>query len=175
MSDPAYNWVSTFRIVVATIVFSIGGVGCLVLIGGLLLGATPSGPPHGVSLEEHNDRIETGYYTIEGLKEVAILLVYLAIVAIPHKWVVRSKVIFLATLIALASPFLTYFISLIRLFLEYLPDKTRLAERFSALNLTFDVVLMSFSLTIPLSLFFSWRLKQRSNKSVLNPTSAGSV
>ena len=150
------KWVATFRIVTMSLVLSLGGFGCLVLFGGLLLGCTPFEPPTGVSFEEHMRRTDSGYYTVQEWKQLAIMVAYLGVVSIPHRWIVRSRVAFIVTIIVLALPLFAYVGGIIELMIQKWPDRAAFIERFQTIDVAFDSLCVLFCLMIPLSLFFSW-------------------
>jgi hypothetical protein len=161
-----HKWVVTFRIVTMSIVLSVGGFASLVLFGGQVLGITPFEPPSGVSPDEHMRRIDTGYYTVEGWNELGILVAYLAVVAIPHRWIVRSRIAVAVATVVLALPLLWYLGDFVCAIIEKRHDREALLELFHPVNVVFDTLCILFCLMIPLSLLFSWRYRNRSDTGI---------
>jgi hypothetical protein len=148
------NWLTAIRVVVLMFLFSLGGIYILFGLWGALMPGSFR-PPPGVSYEEHMRRLDTNYYRFEALWMVAKMAGYLALVVLPHRWIVRSRVRFALVFTVLCIYFSLQPISLVSDLFSRLGSKTELLSRLSWLP--FDVYVFFFYAIAPTSLYLSWK------------------
>lgn len=148
------GWVSVIRVVTLSVLVSLGGFYILVCLFGLLMNG-PFEPEPGVSAEEHYRRQDSGYYRLEALLMIAKMTGYLAVVALPHRWILRSRVRFVLVFSVLCVAFSLRPFSLISDVVSSLGNKTELLNRLSWLP--FDFLTFLFYAAAPVSLYLLWR------------------
>jgi nitrate reductase NapE component len=157
-----HAWVENFRFVSIWLVWSVGSFACLAFIFGLLAG--PPSPPANVSYEEHMHRVENGYYMMRDFRNFAVTLAYLFVFSIPQRWLVRSRVRVIPTIILLALPPVICFARFIVALFHKWPDQATFI-----FVLIMDTFFTLFFLLAPWSLFFSWKFRKEEFKTSSPP------
>jgi hypothetical protein len=132
---------------------AVGGFYILVCLWGFAMNGIEPDP--GMSFDEFKRLRDGGYYRHESFQMMAEMSGYLMLVALPYRWIVRSRSRFLVVFLALSAVFGFKLFSRLWDIISRIGDVTNMLNRLSLLPV--DLIVLAFYAIAPLSLYLFWR------------------
>ena len=150
-------WLVTFRITTLMVLLGVGGFYILLCLWGFAMNGIEPDP--GMSFDEFVRLRNSGYYRHEALQMMTEMSGYLMVVALPYRWIIRSRTRFVVVFLALSAVFGFKLFSRLWDIVSRIGDVANMLNRLSWLQV--DLAILAFYAMAPLSLYLFWRYGRR--------------